>query len=378
MYRLEAYLDNSATTRPCRAAIEATVTAMERLWGNPSSLHQKGWEAQQLVKQAKEALAQKLSCRPGEVLFCGSGTQANNLAVLGAAHAQKKKGNRVVISAVEHPSVMKAAERLAQEGFDVQKLSVDRYGTIDLEEAERLIDANTVLVSVMKVNNELGTVEPVEGLRPILRRKQSPALLHVDAVQAFGKLPLSAAKLGADLITVSAHKVHGPKGVGALYVKEGVRLTPTVVGGEQEGGVFPGTEATPAIAGFGAAVRAMKIPPIEKIQALRDAFAAKLRTLDAVVLNSGDDALPYIVNFSLPGWRSDTVLNVLSDRGVYVSSGSACAKGHRSPVLTAAGLPVERIDGAIRVSLCDETDAHALDACFEAVRFATQTLRKKS
>lgn len=376
--RVEAYLDNSATTRPCRAAAEAMLAAMETVWGNPSSLHQKGWEAQRLVRDAKDALAKALSCRPAEVLFTGSGTQANNLAVLGAAHAQKKKGNTVVVSAVEHPSVMKAAERLAQEGFDVQKIPVDRYGTIDLETAERLIDAGTVLVSVMKVNNELGTVEPVEALRPILRRKQSPALLHVDAVQAFGKLPVSVSRLGADLVTVSAHKVHGPKGVGALFVKTGVRLTPTVVGGEQEGGAFPGTEATPAIAGFGAAVKAMRIPPIEQIAALRDGFVSKLRALPQVMLNSGDDALPYIINFSLPGWRSDTVLNALSDRGVYVSSGSACARGHRSPVLTATGLDVRRIDGAIRVSLCDETTAAELDACFEAVRAAIATLRNKS
>ena len=375
---MEAYLDNSATTRPCRAATQAMQTAMETLWGNPSSLHQKGWEAQQLVRDAKDALSKQLSCRPAEVLFTGSGTQANNLAVLGAAHAQKKKGNRGVVSAVEHPSVMKAAERLLQEGFDVQKIPVDRYGTIDLDTAEQLIDETTVLVSVMKVNNELGSVEPVEALRPILRRKQSPALLHVDAVQAFGKLPVSVSRLGADLVTVSAHKVHGPKGVGALFVKTGVRLVPTVVGGEQENGVFPGTEATPAIAGFGAAVKAMKIPPLEQIRAKRDLFAEKLCTLPQVALNSGDDALPYIINFSLPGWRSDTVLNFLSDRGVFVSSGSACAKGHRSPVLTAAGLSVDRIDGAIRVSLCDETTQDELNACFEAVRAAVATLRNKS
>ncbi len=375
---MEAYLDNSATTRPCSAARQAMIVAMDTVWGNPSSLHQKGMDAGELLRDARTAVANALSCRPKEIVFTSGGTEANNLAVFGAAHAGRKRGRRVVVSAVEHPSVMKAFERLRDEGFDVCVLPVDAYGKISLADAETVIDEETILVSVMAVNNELGTIEPVEDLRRIIRSKHAPALLHIDAVQAFGKLPLSVNRLGADLLTVSAHKIHGPKGVGALFVKDGVRLVPTAVGGEQETRVRPGTEPMIAIAGFGAAVKAMRIPPLETIRELTDDFKQRLSALPEVVFNSGEDALPYIINFSLPGWKAETVLNFLSDRGIYVSVGSACAKGHRSPVLTAAGLDVRRMDSAIRVSLSDETTAEELAYCADGIAEAIRTLRKIS
>ena len=375
---MEAYLDNSATTRPCQAAKDAMLRALDVVWGNPSALHQNGLDAENMIKEAHRILASALSCQPNELVFTSGGTEANNLAILGAAHAQRKKGNRVVVSAVEHPSVMKAFDRLRDEGFDVCVLPVDRYGKISITDVEAAVDARTILVSVMMVNNELGTVEPVEALRPMLKRKRSPALLHIDAVQAFGKLPVSVRALGADLLTVSAHKIHGPKGVGALFVKDGVRPVPIMVGGEQQGRLRPGTEPTVAIAGFGAAVKAMERPPLSEVQKKRDVFVRGLTALPEVVLNSGDDALPYIVNFSLPGWRSEMILNFLSDCGVYVSAGSACAKGHRSPVLTAAGLSAERMDSAIRVSLSDETTDEELSYCLKNIEAAVHTLRKKS
>lgn len=375
---MEAYLDNSATTRPCSAARQAMIAAMDTVWGNPSSLHQKGMDAGTLLRDARTAVANALSCRPKEIVFTSGGTEANNLAVFGAAHAGRKRGRRVVVSAVEHPSVMKAFERLRDEGFEVCVLPVDAYGKISLADAEALINEETILVSVMAVNNELGTIEPVADLRRIIRSKHAPALLHIDAVQAFGKLPLSVNRLGADLLTVSAHKIHGPKGVGALFIKDGVRLVPTAVGGEQEARVRPGTEPMIAIAGFGAAVKAMRIPPLETIRALTDDFKQRLSALPEVVFNSGEDALPYIINFSLPGWKAETVLNFLSDRGIYVSVGSACAKGHRSPVLTAAGLDVRRMDSAIRVSLSDETTAEELAWCADGIAEAIRTLRKIS
>lgn len=375
---MEVYLDNSATTKPCPGARKRLLEAVDLLWGNPSSLHQKGLEAQLLLEGARAFIAKCLSCRESELYFTSGGTESNNLAVFGAAKAMRHKGKRIVVSSVEHPSVSRAFDKLESDGFTVVRLPVDRFGVVPVEEIENAVDENTVLVSMMAVNNELGSVEPVEALSRIVKEKHSPALIHVDAVQAFGKLPLNVKKLGIDLMSVSAHKIHGTKGAGALFVKDSVHLAPHIFGGGQEKNVRPGTEPLPAIAAFFGAAEELDIKKsLPAVTALRDGFVKKLSALDGVVINSGADALPYIVNISLPGRPAEAVLNFLSSRGIYVSSGSACAKGRRSPTLTAAGLESERVNSSLRISLSRFTTADELDFCLEGIEEALRAIRKK-
>ena len=375
---LEVYLDNSATTKPCPGARKRLLEAVDLLWGNPSSLHQKGLEAQLLLEGARAFIAKCLSCRESELYFTSGGTESNNLAVFGAAKAMKHKGKRIVVSSVEHPSGSRAFDKLESDGFTVVRLPVDRFGVVPVEEIENAVDESTVLVSMMAVNNELGSVEPVEALSRIVKEKHSPALIHVDAVQAFGKLPLNVKKLGIDLMSVSAHKIHGTKGAGALFVKDSLHLAPHIFGGGQEKNVRPGTEPLPAIAAFFGAAEELDIKKsLPAVTALRDGFVKKLSALDGVVINSGADALPYIVNISLPGRPAEAVLNFLSSKGIYVSSGSACAKGHRSPTLTAAGLESERVNSSLRISLSRFTTADELDFCLEGIEEALRAIRKK-
>ena len=375
---MTAYLDNSATTKPCKTAKENMIKALDECWGNPSSLHIKGIEADMLLLESRRALAKTLSCEDKEIYFTSGGTESNNIAIFGAAYAGKRKGNKIITSAIEHPSVHKCFDKLADEGFEVVKISVDSKGLIDLAELEREVNEKTILVSIMAVNNEVGTVEPVQEIRNIVKHKGAPALIHVDAVQAFGKLPLNVKKLGTDLLSVSSHKIPGPNGVGALFIKNGTKLSPRVFGGGQEKDIRPGTEPMPAIAGFHGAVSELKVKDsLERITKLRDDFVGELRSLDGVIINSPDDALPYIVNVSLEGLRSETVLNLLSGMGIYVSSGSACAKGHKSHVLTAMGLEGNIIDSSLRVSLSRFTTKEELDYFIEGIKKAMSTIMKR-
>ena len=375
---MTAYLDNSATTKPCKSAKENILRAIDECWGNPSSLHSKGIEPDMLLLESRRILAKILSCEEKEIYFTSGGTESNNIAIFGAAYAGKRKGNKIITSAIEHPSVHKCFDKLSEEGFEVVKIGVDSKGMLDLSELEREVDEKTILVSIMAVNNEVCTIEPVEEIRNIVRRKNSPALIHVDAVQAFGKVLINTKKLGADLISVSSHKIHGPKGVGALFIKNGTKHSPRVFGGGQEKDIRPGTEPMPAIAGFGGAVSELKIKEsLTKITALRDEFVCELRKIDGVIINSPDDALPYIINVSLMGLRSETVLNLMSQMGIYVSSGSACAKGHKSHVLTAMGLSDAIIDSSLRVSLSRFTTKEELDYFISGVNKAMTTIMKR-
>ncbi|MBQ6600098.1 MAG: cysteine desulfurase [Clostridia bacterium] len=373
-----AYLDNSATTPLCIKAKERMVDAIENTWGNPSSLHEKGIEADLLLKSARRAVANALSCTEKEIIFTSGGTEGNNLAVFGAAHQGKRKGNRVITSAVEHPSVQKAFDRLEAEGFEVIRIPTDKKGFVDFAELEKAVNEKTVLISVMAVNNEVGTIQPVEELAKIAKRKNAPALIHVDAVQAFGKIPLTPKKWGIDLMTVSSHKIHGPKGTGALFIKEGTKLSPVAAGGGQERDIRPGTEPMPAIAGFYGAVEELKVKEsLLKMTELRDYLANELAKRDFVTVNSPENALPYIINLSLKGLRSETVLNFLSDMEIYVSSGSACSKGHKSPVLTAMGLDDALIDSSLRVSMSRMTTKEQLDYFLNGIDMAVKVIRKK-
>lgn len=366
----EIYLDNSATTRVCEKSAEKVMELMTRCYGNPSSLHKKGLEAQKEVSRARQAVAASLSAEPREVIFTSGGTEANNMAVLGGAAANRRRGSRIVTTAIEHPSVLEPMRQLQKEGFDVVFLSPDQTGRIPEEAIYQAVDRETILVSVMAVNNELGSVQPIEILKKAVKRACAPALIHVDAVQAYGKLPLKPEKLGVDLMTVSGHKIHGPKGVGALYLGKNARILPRAFGGGQERGLRPGTEAAPLIAGLGAAVEAL--PPWKEayaqIEALRDYGLERLSRVPGVEINSVKESLPYLLNFSALGVRSETMLHFLAQRGIYVSSGSACAKGEQSYVLKAAGLPESRISSAIRASFSRENTKKDIDALAEGIQ----------
>ena len=366
----EIYLDNSATTRVCEKSAEKVLELMTQCYGNPSSLHKKGLEAQREVAHARQAVAVSLSAQPREIIFTSGGTEANNLAVLGGAAAGRRRGKRIVTTAIEHPSVLEPMRQLEKEGFEVVFLTPDADGRVPEEAVLKAVTGDTILISVMAVNNELGSIQPIEVLKKAVKRAGAPALVHVDGVQAYGKLPLRPEKLGIDLLTVSGHKIHGPKGVGALYVSKNARILPRTFGGGQERELRPGTEAAPLIAGLGAAVE--ELPDwrqaYSRMEKLRDYTLQKLSGLEGVEVNSPVEGLPYLLNFSALGIRSETMLHFLAQRGIYVSSGSACAKGKQSHVLKAAGLPDSRISSAIRVSFSRESTKRDADTLAEGVR----------
>ena len=366
----EIYLDNSATTRVCEKSAKKVLELMTQCYGNPSSLHKKGLEAQREVAHARQAVAVSLGAQPREIIFTSGGTEANNLAVLGGAAAGRRRGKRIVTTAIEHPSVLEPMRQLEKEGFEVVFLTPDADGRVPEEAVLKAVTGDTILISVMAVNNELGSIQPIEVLKKAVKRAGAPALVHVDGVQAYGKLPLRPEKLGIDLLTVSGHKIHGPKGVGALYVSKNARILPRTFGGGQERELRPGTEAAPLIAGLGAAVE--ELPDwrqaYSRMEKLRDYTLQKLSGLEGVEVNSPVEGLPYLLNFSALGIRSETMLHFLAQRGIYVSSGSACAKGKQSHVLKAAGLPDSRISSAIRVSFSRENTERDADALAEGVR----------
>lgn len=373
------YLDNSATTKPCQAAVDAANRAMTEVFGNPSSLHAYGLAALQLLEDARRQVANALSADSTEIYFTPSGTAANNTAIFGAAAKAGRRGGKIVTTAFEHPSVENGMRRLEEQGFTVVRLLPDTDGNITAEQFHNAIDEQTVLVSLMAVNNEVGSILPFDKIAGILRRKKSKALLHVDAVQGFMKIPIAPKKCGIDLLSVSAHKIHGLKGAGALYVRQGLHIKPHLLGGGQENGLVSGTQATPAIAAFGAATAAVGDirKNAERVSALRMRLVSGLREIAGIRVNSPENALPYIVNISVEGIPSQVSVNFLSSQGVYVSAGSACAKGHRSPVLTAMGLSASEIDTAVRISLSRETTVEEIDACLHAITTEVQTLRKK-
>lgn len=374
---MEAYLDNSATTMMCNEAKEEMLNAINNIWGNPSSLHQKGIEAETLLENARKTVANSICALPKEIVFTSGGTQSNNIAVYGAAYAMRRNGKKVITTSIEHPSVSKAFDRLSDEGFEVIRLSVDKYGNIDLDELKSALDKNTVLVSIMAVNNELGSIEPVKEAGKLIK-ELSNAVFHIDAVQAFGKIPLDVRKIGCDLMSISSHKVHGPKGAGALYVKSGTKLLPFVSGGGQERDIRSGTEPMPAIAGFYGAVKALDVSKsLKEVTALRENLVEKLSSLNDIVINSEGKALPYIVNISLPSLPSEAVLNLLSDMEIYISAGSACSKGHQSPVLTAAGLDKKIIDSSLRISLSRFTTQAQIDYLVSGLETALKVIRRK-
>ena len=372
------YLDNSATTRVSEAAAQAAYRMMRENYGNPSSLHKIGLNAEEAVEEARGIIADSLSAEKKNIYFTSGGTEANNTVLFGAAQALKRRGNRIIVSAVEHSSVYESAKKLSEMGYDVQYAPVDTQGVVDIERFKALLTEKTILVSVMTVNNETGSVQPIERLSKLVHKNCPEALFHTDAVQAYCKIPLKPKKWGVDLMSISAHKIHGAKGCGALYIRDGARILPLLYGGEQQKKLRPGTESTPLIAAFGAAAKEADIAANHAIIQELNAYACeRLNQLDGVTVNSPTDALPYIINISVEGIRSETMLHHLEKSGVYVSSSSACSKGKRSYVLEAMGLPDDRIDSSLRISFSKYNTKEDIDALINGLQSGINNLQKR-
>ncbi|PKM85605.1 MAG: cysteine desulfurase NifS [Firmicutes bacterium HGW-Firmicutes-11] len=375
------YLDNSATTRPYDEVIHEMRRMQEECFGNPSSLHRMGLQAEMALRSARKKVADALHADPGELLFTGSG---------GGAYANRRRGNKIIVTAIEHPAVLTACQKLERDGFTVAVIGVDRHGLVDLDELKRTVDASTILVSVMAVNNELGTVQPLEAIGNILQNIGG-ILFHTDGVQAMGKIPVDLAACHLDLMSVSAHKIHGPKGVGALYVKKGTKLEPLIYGGGQEHGLRGGTENTPGIVGFGIAAEQQQKNQearIDQIQLVRTHLMSELKDkIEDCVINSpenvwGQDSVengvssPSILNVSFPGCRGEVLLHTLEQKEIFVSTGAACSSRKKaSQVLTAAGLPAALTESAIRFSISEFNTTEEMDVVVATLATATEGMR---
>ncbi len=370
------YLDNSATTKPCAQAVEAVCQAMTQAWANPSSTHSLGVAAARQLRQARQQVARAMGAQDNRVFFTSGGTEADNWAIFSAARRLGKRGRHIITTAVEHHGVLAPMKQLADQGFSVTCLVPDSQGRITLDQLQQALQPDTILVSIMMVNNETGAVMPIGPMARLTHRLAPQTLFHTDAVQGLFKVPFRAMTLGADMITVSSHKIHGPKGAGALFVRQGLTLPPLLYGGGQESGYRSGTENVPAILGFGAACAAGQptlSQDIARETQLRDYCLAGLAQISGVVV-IGQPEAPHILSLSVPGLRSQGLINCLQDMDIYVSAGSACAKGHRSHVLETMGLPAEVMDGAIRVSLSRYTTREEIDRFLAALPQAIHRL----
>ena len=352
------YLDNAATTKPCPEAVQAALEAMTDFFGNPSSLHRAGLNAQLAVDRARKSVADSLGALPDNIIFTSGATESNNLALRGISAAYGKRRRRIVASAVEHASVDETLSDLENKGFEVVRVSPREDGRLYAEDFISACNEDTVLLTMMYVNNETGYILPVKEAFTAVKHCYKDIITHTDCVQAYMKLPVKANQLGADLISVSGHKIHGVKGVGALYVRRGVRLIPVVTGGKQEKGIRSGTESAPLICAFGAAVE--KLAPtiserFERVSALKTRLTELLSAIEGVEVNSPADGSPYVVNISAAGKRSEIMLHYLESCEIYVSSGSACSKGQQSGVLGQFGISGKRADSALRISMTAET-----------------------
>ena len=365
---MEAYFDNSATTKVLDCVKDAVVDAMCVNYGNAAAKHRKGVEAENLIREAKKAIADTLKVQEKEILFTSGGTESNNTALIGTALANRRAGKHLITTGVEHPSIYNTMSFLEEMGFEVTYLPVDHLGHISLEDLEKAIREDTILVSVMYVNNEVGAVEPIEAISQCIKKKNPKTLFHVDAIQAYGKYKIRPKKQGIDLLSVSGHKIHAPKGVGFLYIRDGVKIRPILFGGGQQKGMRSGTENVPGCVGLGVAAReAYKDfdARIEKLYTLREHLIAGLKPLGGVTINGSEDRnnAPQIVSASFEGVRSEVLLHALEDKGVYVSSGSACSSNHPgiSGTLKGIGVKKELLDSTIRFSLGDLNTEEEVD-----------------
>ena len=365
------YLDNSATTKPCREAVEAMTAALTEGWGNPSALYSFGIEAAHGMRAARAKIAAAMGAEPDRVFFTSGGTEADNWAVMGTVKRLGKRGKHIITTAIEHHAILNCMKDLETQGFEVTYLQPDELGRITLDSLKNALRKDTILVSIMMVNNETGAVMPIMQMAKLVHRVCPDAIFHTDAVQGFLKVAFLAKSLGADLISISSHKVHGPKGAGALYISPRLKsFPPLLLGGGQENGYRSGTEATPAIFGFAAACAAGAASfrsDIAREKALLNDLIDALSRIEGVQINGAHDA-PHILSLSVPGVPTQNSINVLQDAGICVSAGSACAKGHRSHVMTAIKLSPEVIDGSFRVSICAQTTKEELDTLLQVIQ----------
>jgi len=358
------YLDNSATTKPCAEAVEAMTRALTENWGNPSALYSFGIDMAKHLRLARHQVAAAMGAEPDRIFFTSGGTEADNWAIFSSVKRLGKRGKHIITTAIEHHAILNCMKELEAQGFEVTYLQPDKSGTVTVAALKEALRSDTILVSVIMVNNEVGSVMPIAQMAKLTHRICPDAYFHTDAVQGFLKIPFSAKTLGADLISVSSHKVHGPKGIGALYISPRLKSFPAyMLGGGQEGGYRSGTEGTPAIFGFAAACAAVSATFRQdsiREKAMIDALAERLQAIDGVTVNGAHEA-PHVLSIAIPGVPTQNSLNILQDSGICVSAGSACAKGHRSHVLSAMELPPEVIDGSFRVSVCKDTTQEELD-----------------
>lgn len=382
---MEAYFDNSATTRCYPEVAEIVGKTMTEDFGNPSAMHKKGVEAEQYVKKSAAALAKLLKVSEKEILFTSGGTESNNLALIGGALANRRSGSHIITTMVEHAAVGQPAGFLEEQGFEVTYLPVDKQGVVDMRALGEALRPDTILVSTMYVNNEVGAVMPVEKIAKLVHEKSPKALYHVDAIQAFGKYRIYPARLGIDLLSVSAHKIHGPKGVGFLYIRNGAKIQPQILGGGQQGGMRSGTDNVPGIAGLG--VAAEKIyenfdKKIEHLYELKQRMADGLMALDEehIIINGMplEESAPQILSVSFLGVRSEVLLHTLEERGIYISAGSACSSHKRkaSATLSAMGLSREQIESTVRISFSEENSFEEVDYCLEVLGEVLPMLRR--
>ena len=371
------YLDNAATTQTRPEAAQAAVTAMTEEWGNPSSRYAFGQEASGRLKEHRAQVAAGLGCRPEEVYFLSCGTEGDNWAIAAAVEKNRRKGKHIITTAIEHAAVLEPIRELERQGYEVTWLQPDQQGIITAEQVEAALRPDTILVAMMLVNNELGTVLPVAETARAIRAARCPALLHCDAVQGFLKVPFTPEGLGVDTLAVSGHKVHAPKGIGALYIRRGLRLPPLIRGGGQEKGLRSGTEPTAQTAAFAAAVEAGRASlerDLAHMRELKDYAARTLREQVPELELIGAGTAPHILPVTLPGYKSEVVLRFLSDRGIYVSSGSACHKGKPSHVYAALKLPKPQLDGILRISFSYDTAREDVDALVQGLKEAQAQL----
>lgn len=380
---MQAYLDNSATTVCEPGVVEKVVQMMSDVFGNPSAMHNKGVEAENYIKEAKEIIAKTLKVQEKEIIFTSGGTESNNLAIMGCGAANHRMGKHLITTKIEHPSVGNVMKHMEEEGFEVTYLPVDENGIVKLDKLREALRPDTMLVSVMYVNNEVGAVQPIEEIGQIVKANNRSTLFHVDAIQGYGKYRIYPKKMGIDLLSVSGHKIHGPKGIGFLYCDSKVKIKPILFGGGQQRDLRSGTENVPGIAGLAEAAKEIYTDFEEKMERLYDVkayFVEKIEELDNVKINglTGKNSAPHVVSVSFPGIRSEVLLHSLEEREIYASAGSACAsnKPAVSETLKAMNVPKEHLDSTLRFSFSVHTTKEEIDYCIEALKGLLPMLRR--
>ncbi|MCR1876668.1 cysteine desulfurase [Paraclostridium bifermentans] len=377
---MEIYLDNSATTKPYEKVVEKMVYALTTDYANPSAVHKKGVEVEKNIKKIRQEIARSIGCKDKEIIFTSGGTEANNTIIRGIANLHKKRKNHIITTNIEHPSVLRTMEDLEEQGFEVTYLKVNDKGTVNIDDVKNAIKENTILISMMHVNNEIGSIQPIKELGKYLSTLKEKVYLHVDAVQSFAKINFKPSRYNIDFMSVSGHKLHGPKGIGFMYVKENNKIKPMLTGGGQEIGIRSGTENVAGIYGLGEAIDIImsdlnsKIEKIEKLKVLLKDFIVE--NIDDIKVNSPDDGVCHILNISFKDVKGEVLLHHLAQQGVFVSTGSACSsKKKGSHVLNAIGLTPQEIDGAIRFSLSDMTTEEEINEACEIIKKSVEELR---